>query len=70
MTEATALRTVPLTKYCEMSGEKPDTVRKRIDRGIWAKGKQALKHPKIKELWIDLEAVEEWIRIGGSSPQA
>jgi len=61
----TGLRTVPLDKYCELSGESPDTVRQRIKRGIWVKGVHAIKPPHIRDLWIDLEAVEKWIRNGG-----
>nr|WP_282765457.1 hypothetical protein [Alteromonas macleodii] len=63
----TSLRTVPLTKYCELSGEDIETVRQRIKRGHWVKGVHAIKPPHIRELWIDLEAVEQWIRNGGSS---
>ena len=63
----TSLRTVPLTKYCELSGEDIETVRQRIKRGHWVKGVHAIKPPHIRELWIDLEAVERWIRNGGNS---
>ena len=63
----TSLRTVPIAKYCELSGESPETVRKRIKRGHWVKGIHAIKPPHIRELWIDLEAVEQWIRNGGNS---
>ena len=63
----TSLRTAPIAKYCELSGESPETVRKRIKRGHWVKGIHAIKPPHIRELWIDLEAVEQWIRNGGSS---
>ena len=63
----TSLRTVPLTKYCELSGEDIESVRTRIKRGTWVKGIHAFKTDGVRELWIDLEAVERWIRNGGNS---
>ena len=63
----TSLRTVPLTKYCELSGEDIESVRKRIKRGTWVKGIHAFKTDGVRELLIDLEAVERWIRNGGNS---
>lgn len=63
----TSLRTVPLTKYCELSGEDIDSVRQRLKRGTWVKGIHAFKAEGVRELWIDLEAVEQWVRNGGNS---
>lgn len=60
------LTVVPISKYCEISGESKDAVTKRIDRGIWLEGKQVVKIAKVKERWIDLDEVEKWARSGGS----
>ncbi|WP_105190011.1 hypothetical protein [Pseudoalteromonas sp. T1lg48] len=53
---------VPLSKYCELSGEKRKAVERRIERGIWAYGEQVLKIKGVRERWIDLAAVEAWVR--------
>lgn len=60
------LTVVPLSKYCEISGESIRAVQSRIDRGVWLEGKQVIKVHKIKERWIDLTEVEKWVRNGGS----
>ncbi len=59
------LSVVPIAKYCELSGEKPDAVKRRIERGIWTVGKQVCKVAHVKERWIDLEEVDKWARNGG-----
>jgi len=59
------LSVVPLSKYCEISGEKIRTVQARIVKGIWLEGKQVHKIKNVKERWVDLTAVEEWARNGG-----
>ena len=57
---------VPLSKYCEISGEEKKAVERRIDRGIWQIGKQVCKVHGVRERWIDLNEVEKWARNGGS----
>lgn len=57
---------VPLSKYCDLSGEKQRTVQARIAKGIWLEGKQVYKIKNMKERWIDLTEVEKWARNGGS----
>ena len=57
---------VPLSKYCEISGESLQAVQRRITRGIWVEGTQVIKIDRIKERWIDLTEVEKWARNGGS----
>ena len=64
------LNVVPLSKYCEISGEKLRTVQSRIEKGIWVEGKQVCKVSKVKERWIDLIEVEKWIRNGGGCQAA
>ena len=61
-----SLSIVPLGKYCEISGEKRNTVEKRIERGVWTLGVQVVKLNNVKERWIDLTEVEKWARNGGS----
>lgn len=61
---------VPLKKYCEMSGEKEDAVKRRIDRGIWIEGVHFIKVAHVRERWIDIKEVEKWVRNGGHSHAA
>ena len=60
------LSIVPISKYCELSGESHSAVVKRITRGIWLEGKQVKHIANVKERWIDLTEVEKWARSGGS----
>jgi len=60
------LSVVPLSKYCEISGENPDTVKRRIERGVWVLGRQVCKMQHVKERWIDLDEVDKWARNGGN----
>lgn len=57
---------VPLSKYCEISGEEEKTVVRRIERGVWQIGKEVCKMSGVRERWIDLTEVEKWARSGGS----
>lgn len=60
------LSCIPLTAYCEMTGETTKAIDNRIDRGIWQLGVQVLKIPHVKERWIDLNQVEKWARQNSS----
>lgn len=53
---------VPLSTYCEIANESPDAVNKRIQRGIWAKGVHYHTVEGVREKWIDLDAVSNWVR--------
>lgn len=53
---------VPLSVYCTMYGESRRAVETRMERGIWRKGKEYHKIDEIKERWVDLDAVSEWLR--------
>ncbi len=64
------METVPLKKYCEISGESLDAVKARIDRGYWAEGTHFHKIRNVRERWIDMKAVEKWVRNGGCSRAA
>ncbi|HGW6103992.1 TPA: excisionase [Citrobacter werkmanii] len=56
------LECVPISAYCQMTGETSSAIDKRIERGIWQEGKQVLKPKGIKERWIDLTEVTKWAR--------
>ena len=60
------IKVVPLSKYCELSGEEKKTVVRRIERGVWQTGKQVCEMSGVRERWIDLDEVEKWARNGGS----
>lgn len=59
------LTTVPISQYCVISGESLNAIKGRIERGHWVKGKHYFKVANVRERWIDLEAVSEWVRSGG-----
>lgn len=60
---------VKLEKYCELSGDTPDAVQKKIRRGIWLMDQQARKAPDGR-IWINLQAVEAWVQNGLQSMTA
>lgn len=64
------MKVVPLKAYCAMSLESKNAVEARIERGIWVEGVHYHKIDRVRERWIDIEAVEEWARNGGSSRAA
>lgn len=53
---------IPLSTYCQLFGESPDAVDKRIQRGLWRQGKEYLKIAGVRERWVDLDAISEWAR--------
>lgn len=57
-----SLECVPLSAYCQMTGETPEAITKRIQRGVWREGLQVLKIDGVKERWIDLLEVNAWAR--------
>ncbi len=57
-----SLECIPLSAYCQMTGETPEAINKRIQRGIWREGVQVLKIEGVKERWIDLLEVNAWAR--------
>jgi len=54
------MKWVKLKKYCELSGDTPNAVHIRRQRGIWLDGVQIRLAPD-KRLWVNLEAVEKWV---------
>jgi hypothetical protein len=57
-----SLDCVPISTYCKETGETPDAINKRIQRGVWREGVQVLKVEGVKERWIDLSEVAKWAR--------
>ncbi|EGQ8030316.1 TPA: hypothetical protein ACX3EJ_004990 [Vibrio parahaemolyticus] len=53
---------MPLSKYCELSGESKEAIMSRTRRGVWLYGNQVLKLEGIKELYIDTAAIAKWAR--------
>lgn len=56
------LQCVPISVYCKETGETPDAITKRVQRGFWREGIQVLKVNGAKERWIDLNEVSKWAR--------
>lgn len=56
---------LPLSAYCERTGQKKKTIDQRIQRGIWLEGVHFFKPEGVRERWIDTKAIDEWVRNGG-----
>lgn len=56
----TDIKWVKLKKYCEMTGETKDSVHGKRRKGIWLDGRECMVGPD-GNLWINLEAVEQWL---------
>lgn len=56
------LNVVPISVYCEQYNSTVPAINKRLERGHWNEGVEVLKVPNSKERWIDLAAVEAWVR--------
>ena len=57
-----SVRTIPLSRYVQETGETSQCVQKRLERGVWAIGKHVLQVKGVRERWIDLDEVEKWAR--------
>lgn len=60
MATAVALEWVPMNRYCELFGETPDAVDKRLRSGFWLRDVHVRQPDGSKQLWINLEAVNDW----------
>lgn len=60
------LHWVRLSKYCDMSGDTPDAVEKRLRTGKWLRDVHARKPEGSSELWVNLLAVNDWV--AGKTP--
>ncbi|HAM6282477.1 TPA: excisionase [Escherichia coli] len=61
---------VPISTYCKETGETPEAINKRVQRGVWREGVQVLKVEGVKEGWIDLSEVAKWARQNCSNYRA
>ncbi|WP_124458970.1 excisionase [Variovorax sp. KBW07] len=60
MTTVIALGWVPINRYCELFGETPDAVDKRLRSGHWLRDVH-VRHPVgSKQSWINIQAVNDW----------
>ncbi|WP_308539061.1 excisionase [uncultured Pantoea sp.] len=56
------LQCVPISTYCQNTGESIEAINKRIQRKIWREGVHVLKVDGVRERWIDLDEVNRWAR--------
>lgn len=61
------LHWVRLSKYCELSGETPNAISNRLRAGIWVRDVHARLPEGSRELWVNLDAVNDWAA-GKTSP--
>lgn len=54
------LRWVKLKKYCAESQDTEDAVKKRLRTGVWLRDVHARKPEGSAELWVNLDAVNDW----------
>lgn len=62
------MKWVKLNKYCADTGDTPDAVHAKRKKGTWVDG----VHCKIADdgkLWINTEAVDEWVEQGKAATQ-
>lgn len=56
------LECIPLSMYCQQTGETVEAINKRIQRGVWLDGKHIFKIEGVKERWVDLAEITKWAR--------
>lgn len=64
--EPTSIQYVLLRRYCQLTGDTPQAVYDRRRRGQWIDG-QHCHLVGVRRLWINLPAVQEWVRTGGQA---
>ena len=62
------MKWLKLEKYCEISGDTKMAVYKRRQAGLWLDGREC----KVVQgsLWVNTEAVEQWIEKSRQVPKA
>ena len=53
---------LPISAYCNLYGETPEAINKRLQRQHWIEGVHVLKVEGSKERWIDITEVKKWAR--------
>lgn len=52
---------LPLKRYCQITGETPNTVYQRKLKKVWLVGRE-LYRPEGADWWVDLVAVSAWFK--------
>jgi len=60
MSRTIAIEWIPVSKYCELTGETADAVDKRIRSGYWLRDIHVRQPEGSSRLWINIEAVNQW----------
>jgi hypothetical protein len=60
------LNVVLISKYCEASGDTKKAVESRIQRGAWVEGIHFYKVEGMRERWVNLDEIIEWVKKQGS----
>ncbi len=56
-------RFVLIRKFCELTGYTPKAVERKIESGVWRKGKVWLNAPDGRRL-VDMEEFDKWVEEG------
>jgi len=51
---------MPLDKYCEVTGERKNTVHARVSMGVWQRGVH-ISTPDGKASWVNIPAILRWV---------
>jgi hypothetical protein len=54
------LRTLPLERFCEVTGNTPVAIRTKVCRSEWVEGEQYCKDPKGR-LYVILDGYDLWV---------
>ncbi|MDP9893210.1 hypothetical protein J2W32_001485 [Variovorax boronicumulans] len=60
MSPSVMIEWMPLLRYCELYGETPDAVDKRVRNGYWLRDVHVRLPAGSKQTWINIEAVNDW----------
>lgn len=60
---------IPLPKAERFVGYSPKAMRRKIESGVWAEGREFQRRTrpgsKVPRIWIDVRGVAEWSRLNG-----
>ncbi len=54
------MKWIMLKRYCDLSGDTVNAVKKRRQKGIWKDGHHSKIGPNGK-IWVNIEAVNRWV---------
>lgn len=61
MNTTTPIDWVRINRYCELTGETPDSVKHKRDKGLWLEGIHYRKAADGK-LWYNLTEINKWLQ--------